>query len=198
VARGGRRAYDEEQRADRRLSAARERESVLSGPAGEVLRLQTLAGNTAVNAMMRSAAIQRDEGAAPADTKEKPKQSGVKVIVEDLGEFAALSYSLPESGTGGGGGGAEKQKVPTKIVVLKEADGLSPKISQAAAEGTPFPSVTIDIGGARLVMKNVYITGYQTSGTPGEKQLESLTFDAEEAKWEWKEPPPSGGGEGGY
>jgi hypothetical protein len=202
-----RRPYDEEPRADRRLSSGPDHRPAPSAPAGEVLRLQMLAGNAAVNAMMRTVAIRRDvAGAALAGAKEKPKPSSPKVTVEGIGEFEALSVGIhggtprvgePGAGGPGAGGREAPQKIPMSVTVAKAFDKLSPKLHKAVADGTTVPSVTIDYGRMKLVLKNVAIVSLQ-SGESANDPIQQVGFEAEEGKWEFKQQPPSGGGEGGY
>jgi hypothetical protein len=159
----------------------RERDSVpaLDGPAGEVFRLQRLAGNTAVNALMRG--LQREEGSAPAPTEERPKPSGITVTVADerIGSFEAMSVSFSNlSATGGGSGGPKK--VPNEVVIVRKMDKLSPLFQRRAGSGEPFPSVTIAFPGLPFVMKEVFITSY-TMGT-GHDPVESMTFTGKDTE----------------
>jgi hypothetical protein len=176
VAKSVRRVHDEESKVERRLRPARERATDRGGPAGEVLRLQRLAGNTAVNELMQSPALQRDDGGAPAPADEKPKQSGLTVIVPDkeIGSFVVLSAQLSGPSTGAGAG----KRVPNEVVLTREMDELSPVFHRRSLSAPPFATVTILFPGLPFVMEEVYITSYQV-GT-GHEPLESMTFQGKE------------------
>jgi hypothetical protein len=176
VAKSVRRVHDEESKVERRLRPARERATDRGGPAGEVLRLQRLAGNAAVNELMQSPALQRDDGGAPAPADEKPKQSGLTVIVPDkeIGSFVVLSAQFSGPSTGAGAG----KRVPNEVVLTREMDELSPVFHRRSLSGPPFATVTILFPGLPFVMHDVYITSYQV-GT-GHEPLESMTFQGKE------------------
>jgi hypothetical protein len=175
VAKRVRRVHDEEPKTERRLGPARQREMARGGQPGEVLRLQRLAGNSAVNELMQSPALQRDDGGAPAPTDEKPKQSGLTVIVPDkeIGSFVVLSAQL--SGVSGAGTG---KRVPNEVVLTRKMDELSPVFHRRSLSGPPFASVTILFPGMPFVMHEVYITSYSVGSGPD--PLESMTFQGKE------------------
>ncbi|HEV8572063.1 MAG TPA: hypothetical protein VGR49_03295 [Actinomycetota bacterium] len=175
-----RRVHDAEAKAERRLRPTREREPAPGGPSREVLRLQRLAGNSAVNVLLRSPALQRDGGGAPAPAGEKPKQSGLTVIVadKDIGSFVALSAAFSGVSSGASGTG----KVPNEVVITKKVDELSPVLMQRSASGPPFASVVINFPGLPFVMKEVYITSYSISS--GQEPVESMIFSGKEPEKE--------------
>lgn len=127
---------------------------------------------------MRAPWVQRDEGTAPAPTEERPKQSGIEIVVEDerIGSFFASSVVRSISPRAGGQGGASKQ--PHEFVITRQMDHLSPLLHRRAALGKPFPSVTIQFPGFPIVLKDVVISSYSV-GT-GAEPLESMTFSGKE------------------
>jgi hypothetical protein len=167
-----RRVHEEEPGADRRPHAAREREDGGGGRAEGVLRLQKLAGNRAVGALMRSPAVQREEATAPAPAEAKPKESGIEVIVEDerIGSFLALSTQFVT----GSSSSAEARERTNEIVITKRTDEDSPLLMQAAANGTLFPTVTIAFPGLPFVMKDVVLTSFSMGG--GHEAFDSMVF----------------------
>jgi hypothetical protein len=172
-----RRVHDEEPAADRRMLPARERDVGRDGPAGQVLRLQKLAGNRAISGLLRSPDIQRDEAPAPTPTDDKPKESGIPVVVEDseIGTVVALSVNLLPSRLIGGSEGDEKpaRKV-REVVITRRMDEKSHAFSRRSIEGRPFPTVVINFPGMPFVMKEVVVSSYSISS--GDEPMESITL----------------------
>lgn len=177
-------------------------ESALDGPAGEVLRLQTLAGNSAVNALMRSRALQRDGRPAPAPKAgEKPKKSYATVTVtgdEKIGSFGVDSVNYGQSspsGLGGGGSGSrdrDKDKKPGQITVTRTVDEKTPLLYQWAVTGEPFPTVKIALGDSlKYELTDVMISSYTTS-SGSDTPTESITFNYTDIKFEHKEAGAKG------
>lgn len=178
MAKRGRRVREEEPEAERRLRPVRESDAGRGGPASEVLRLQQIAGNSAVSSLVRSLSIQRDEGSAPAKTEEKPKESGYRVVVEDeqIEPFAALSFQFVSPR---GPGTREGEKTPQEVSITKRADKNSVVLHQRTATGEPFPRVTIEAGGMTIVMTNVVISNFSV-GSSQDEPMESVVFNAAE------------------
>jgi hypothetical protein len=177
-----RRVQEEVPSAEGRPRVPLRREADDPGPKGEVLRLQKLAGNSAVNALVRAPALLRQPTEAPAPTDEKPKQKGITVVVDDpdIGTFVVDSAHFS-------GARAVKGERPSEVHITRRMDELSVKFHQRALNGESFGTVTITFPGAPpFVMKNVMISSYQVGGSSGEP-YESMTFTA--APEEEKAPP---------
>ncbi|MGH2573620.1 MAG: hypothetical protein ACRDGU_09125 [Actinomycetota bacterium] len=177
MAKRKRRVHEEDVRPETRPRSLREREPAPGGPSAEVLRLQRLAGNSAVNVLMRSPTVQRDTGTAPAPADDRPKESGITIVVEDemIGSFVAVSVQLVNAPRGGATAG---KRLPNEVLVTKRSDELSPLLMQAAATGKVFPSLTVAMPGFPLVMKDVMISSFQMGG--GVESFDTMVFSAKE------------------
>ena len=103
-----------------------------------VLRMQALAGNAATSRLLAR------EPKAPAQER--------TILIEGMGTFALLSFQL--SGAKG--------------VTVELADGpVGPRLSQASAQGTTIPSVTIAASGQTLTLTEVLVASFQTGGGHG-------------------------------
>lgn len=146
----------------------------LFGPA--LLRMQRMAGNAAVARM--AAAIQREPERVGAPDGEQ-RSGNFQMTAADIGTFPIVSVSMSAPRKPGRGtnsdepGGAHLEE----ILMTKEGDEHTPKLHQAAVEGTKI--ATAEVRSARLLIegKDVFITSFQISGS-GEKHLESYTFSA--------------------
>ena len=106
--------------------------------------------------------------------------------------------SFQKGGTGGGAGKAEFQDVS----ILKEVDKASPKLFQACAAGTHFPSITVTSQKAgdkpllyySIELGDVIVSSLTNSGSSGGDAItEAITLNVAKITFKYTEQLASGG-----
>jgi hypothetical protein len=162
-----RRAYDEKREAQHR-SPAPKMDPDNGNATDAVLRLQSLAGNIAVNAALAGKSVQRDSAPAEAPAK---KTSAVTVTLEGYGAIPAESFQF----TGISKTGGARNSGPTGFIVSRKVDEHSADLMRMATDGGPIPKVVATFGGQSFELTNVMVSGFSVGS--GDEPLESVTFE---------------------
>lgn len=113
-----------------------------------MLALQRAAGNRAVSELLA-----RD---AKKDMKDEPKvEERASTMTLGLGDLGVIPLDSVSSSSG------------TEIGVVFVNNPLIPKLLEAAAKGTKFPSAFLSTMGMMAKMTDVYISNLQLSGSAG-------------------------------
>ena len=114
-----------------------------------------------------------------ADTK---RESTIEI--EGLGTIPLLSYSFGVGGPGKRGRRGEEQPVHADLNVTTAMGGHTPKLSEAAAKGKPFPTVVIKGAAVTITLKNAFVSGYSSGGGGAEPTEQwSLSYESIEYKY---------------
>ena len=177
-----RRTYDEDLEAEKSVRSTPPRQPDTRGPEDEVLRLQSLAGNAAVNSLLE---VQRKPEAAPAG--KEAEQPSASLDVADVGILKVESYRPLSGGRGleppGGGGSGKASPGPAASRVLeitRISDKESPGLIQKAAKGDVISKVVLSHSkaGVLLELAPVMISGVAMAGAgPDGEPLETVTFE---------------------
>lgn len=137
------------------------------------------------------------------EIKEVPGESS-KAGHEGQIDIISFSYGTVQSGSfarGGAGGGSGKAEFQD-ISIVKECDKSSPKLFQACAAGTHFPTATIYVRKAgdkpleyyKVEMTDVLVSSFQNSGSAaGDCVMESITFNTAKINFTYVEQDAKGG-----
>jgi type VI secretion system secreted protein Hcp len=100
-------------------------------------------------------------------------------LTTPFGDAPALAFSWGASNSssfpGGGGGGAGKANFQD-VSVTRTPDAQSAKFLENVAKGTILTTVTVAKGPMKLILTEVLISSYQTSGADGDKSTENISM----------------------
>jgi type VI protein secretion system component Hcp len=124
----------------------------------------------------------------PAAYLQIPGIKGVSADAQFKDWIPVESYQLHTRGQAGGGVGSARPAI-TDAILTKLSDMSSPSIQQAAVKGTHFASILLRVVRPSadgysppmrqtVEFKDAYITGWQVSGSPGDKApVESFSLN---------------------
>ena len=132
----------------------------------------------------------------PGESNKSGHEGQIDIVSFSFG--AVQSGSFARGGAGGGAGKAEFQD----ISIVKEVDKASPKLFQACAAGTHFPTATIYVRKAgdkpleyyKVELSDLIVSSVQNSGSAGgDNVMESITFNTAKINFTYVEQDAKGG-----